>query len=98
VIVRHNDREYSHLFHLRKGSITVAVGEHVQRGQHLGEIGFSGAATTYAHLHYHLLDGPDFLRDRALPCTFSGVTVIENGERVFYDETVLDTGDFVRSA
>jgi murein DD-endopeptidase MepM/ murein hydrolase activator NlpD len=34
------------MFHFLKGSIKVAVGEHVKAEQPLGLIGFSGAATT----------------------------------------------------
>ena len=95
VIIQHNDKEFSHLFHLLKGSVTVEVGQQVQTGQMIGKIGFSGAATTYSHLHYHLLDGKDFLKDNALPCKFSDVTLFENGREQWYEETTLDSGDFV---
>ncbi len=95
VIIQHNAHEFSHLFHLLKRSVTVKVGQPVQCGQEVGKIGFSGAATTYSHLHYHLLDGKDFLKDNALPCKFTNVTLIENGHEVHYDEIALDSGDFV---
>ena len=95
VIIQHTEGEFSHLFHLLKGSITVKVGERVKTGQQVGVIGFSGAATTYSHLHYQLMDGPDFLKDKALPCKFSEVTLIENGEPRQYSKIALDTGDFI---
>lgn len=95
VIVQHTEGEYSHLFHLLKGSIPVKVGDYVRSGQKVGVVGFSGAATTYSHLHYQFMDGPDFLRDQALPCKFSDVTLIVNGEQKFYSSTALDSGDFI---
>lgn len=58
-----------------EGSVCVNVGERVSRGQMVGRVGFSGAATTYSHLHYQLMDGPDFLHGQALPCRFSDVTL-----------------------
>ena len=95
VIIEHTAGEYSHLFHLLKGSISVTVGEHVEAGQQVGLVGFSGAATTYSHLHYQLMDGPDFLTDQALPCKFTNVRLLENGKPEEYSQTILNTGDFI---
>jgi murein DD-endopeptidase MepM/ murein hydrolase activator NlpD len=95
VVIQHNEAEFSHLFHLLKGSIPVKLGEQVKAGQEIGKIGFSGAATTYSHLHYQLMDGPDFLKDNALPCKFQDVTLIENGQEKFFTEASLDSNDFV---
>jgi hypothetical protein len=95
VIIQHNPSEFSHLFHLLKGSVSVSTGQQVQAGQQVGLIGFSGAATTYSHLHYQLMDGKEFLTDQALPCKFSNVTLLENGEPKYYAEVALDTSDFI---
>lgn len=95
VVIQHNSHEFSHIFHLLKGSVCVSVGDIVKSGQMAGKVGFSGAATTYSHLHYQLMDGPDFLNDQALPCRFSDVTLIENGKSKHYQETTLDTSDFI---
>jgi hypothetical protein len=95
VIIQHAEKEFSHLFHLLKGSISITVGEEVKAGQQVGLVGFSGAATTYSHLHYQFMDGPDFLKDQALPCKFTDVKLIENGELKHYPETALDTSDFI---
>jgi murein DD-endopeptidase MepM/ murein hydrolase activator NlpD len=67
----------------------------VQAGEKIGEIGFSGAANLYSHLHYQLMNGKDFPKDSALPCKFSSVTLIENGQPKFYPAIALDTGDFI---
>ena len=94
-IIKHNDSEFSHLFHLLKKSVTVKVGDEVTRGQPVGKVGFSGAATLYSHLHYQLMDGKDFLKDNALPCKFSEVTLVLGGNEMRFENLVLDTGDFV---
>ncbi len=97
VVIRHNEWEYSHLFHLRKGSTSVSKGDIVERGQAIGMIGFSGAATTYSHLHYQLMDGPDFLKDNPLPCRFSDVTLVLGSKRMRFDDLSIDTGDIIWS-
>ncbi len=48
---KHNENEFSHLYHLLKCSCRVKVGEKVETGQEIAKIGFSGSATTYSHLH-----------------------------------------------
>ncbi|MBN1262197.1 MAG: M23 family metallopeptidase [Anaerolineae bacterium] len=98
VIIQHTDREFSHLFHLLQGSVCVDIGQQVSSGQYLGRVGFSGAATTYSHLHYQLMDGPDFLRDNALPCQFSDVMLWLNGKVAHFDKVALDTSDFILGA
>jgi len=97
VIIKHNEGEYSHLYHLEKGSIVVSLGESVVSGQLIGKIGFSGASTTYSHLHYQLLAGKDFLTGKALPFKFSNISLVYGTQEINYDELVLDTGDILRS-
>lgn len=97
IIIKHNEGEFSHLFHLLKNSIEVTLGQEVERGQPLAKTGFSGAATTYSHLHYQLMDGPDFLNDNPLPCKFSDVTLVLGSKKVRYEELSIDTGDFIQS-
>ncbi len=95
VIIRHNEGEFSHLFHLLRESVLVSVGDTVSRDQPIAKIGFSGAATTYSHLHYQLMDGADFLKANPLPCRFSDVMLVRGRELVRYKETTVDTGDTI---
>lgn len=95
IIIQHNQNEFSHLFHLLKGSACVSDGQPIKSGEKIAQVGFSGAATTYSHLHYQLMDGADFLNDQALPCKFTDITLIENGIQNHYLQTTVDTGDFI---
>lgn len=95
VVIRHNESEFSHLFHLMEGSVKVSVGDPVSRNQIIAKIGFSGAATTYSHLHYQLMDGEVFLRDNPLPFQFSDVVILQGAEKVRFGSTSVDTGDII---
>ncbi len=97
VIIKHNEEEFSHLFHLKKESITVSVGDGIKQGQQIGKIGFSGASTTYSHLHYQLMTGKNFLIDEPLPCKFSDIILLQGSTEKEYDNLSLDTGDIIRS-
>lgn len=95
LVIKHNDSEYSHLFHLLKDSVEVKVGDNVMRNQRLAKIGFSGASTTYSHLHYQLLDGADFLTSNPLPCRFSNIQILMGKTVTRYKITCIDTGDIL---
>jgi murein DD-endopeptidase MepM/ murein hydrolase activator NlpD len=95
IVIKHSEREYSHLFHFMQQELTVSEGETVETGQLLGRIGFSGTATVYAHLHYQLMDGPDFMQAQALPVEFENVTILRGRERLHLPRTVPETGEFL---
>ena len=95
VVIKHNESEFSHLFHLLKDSVKVSVGDTVSRNRIMAKIGFSGAATIYSHLHYQLMDGEDFLKDNPLPCQFSDVSLLRGKDKIRFDRTSIDTGDFI---
>lgn len=72
-VIKHANSEYSFYGHMIRHSVTVQKGDLVRRGDALGRIGnvgFSGAP----HLHFHLMDGPDFYSARGLPCHFANLT------------------------
>lgn len=95
VVIRHNEREYSHLFHILAGSIEVKAGQQVKTGDLLGRIGFSGAATVYSHLHYQLMDGPDFLTAESVPACFRQLTLIRGDTRETVSNVTIDTADII---
>ncbi|GAA2081133.1 hypothetical protein GCM10009821_22120 [Aeromicrobium halocynthiae] len=55
VVVDHGDGTFAAYAHLRRGSAVVAVGESVEVGQRLGEVGNTGN-TSMPHLHVQLMD------------------------------------------
>ena len=59
--------------HLQPHSLTVKVGDRVQRGQVLGLLGNTGNSTA-PHLHFHLMDGPSPLASNGLPYEFTRFT------------------------
>ena len=61
--------------HLRPGSVRVATGQRVRRGEVIGEVGFSGSGN-WPHLHFHVADAPSLLGGEGLPFTFDSFTVL----------------------
>lgn len=85
IIIDHLNGETSILAHFKKGSILVAVGDTVIKGQEVGQAGNSGASTE-PHLHYQLQNSPELLNGLGLPAQFldyyeDGVFV-ERGEPI----------------
>lgn len=74
VAIRHAGGEHSFLAHLVPGSVRVAPGDRVRRGEAVGLCGNSGHSTE-PHLHFQLQDGPDFFGAAGLPVAFSGCVV-----------------------
>lgn len=73
VVIKHAETEYSLLAHLRKGSICVSPGEHVERGQQIGRCGHSGNSSE-PHLHFHVQDHSFPYIGAGLPIRFEGRT------------------------
>lgn len=55
--VEHGSAEVSCALHLQNGSVRVALGEHVKRGQELAKVGRTGAQRV--HLHFAVSDLPE---------------------------------------
>ncbi|HEX3075262.1 MAG TPA: M23 family metallopeptidase [Lachnospiraceae bacterium] len=72
VAIKHAGGEYSFYGHMVMGSVTVAVGDKVKQGQVIGKVGHTGLSNC-PHLHFQLMDGPDFLTARGLPCSFTNI-------------------------
>ncbi len=70
-----SDGRFALYEHLMPGSIRVAKGDRVRRGQVLASLGFTGDSTE-PHLHFHVADSPSPLAGEGLPYEFEW-----NGER-----------------
>ncbi|MHA2357423.1 MAG: M23 family metallopeptidase [Candidatus Heimdallarchaeaceae archaeon] len=87
IVVEHSENESSFYAHLIPDSIKVKKGEKVKQGQVLGQIGNSGNSSA-PHLHFQLMQGPDFLTARGLPCYFTNITAIEGEKIELIDKTI----------
>jgi len=66
VVVDAGDGRFVWYEHLRQGSVEVAEGDRVQRGQRLGSIGNSGNSSR-PHLHFEVTDSPVLGHGEGLP-------------------------------
>lgn len=80
VVLKHPGGEYSFYGHLDTDSLTVKTGDFVKQGQVIGRVGHNGLSNC-PHLHFQLMDGPDFMTARGLPCSFTNISDI-SGNRI----------------
>ena len=73
VLIDHGFGEVSALWHARPGSLRVTVGDRVEAGQVVAEVGNSGRSSG-AHIHFHLTRNEG---DFALPAPFVDLIVDE---------------------
>jgi len=72
VVIKHANDECSFYGHMIPNSLTIEKGDIVRQGQVIGKLGNTGLSNC-PHLHFQLMDGPDFLGNRGLPCYFSNL-------------------------
>jgi hypothetical protein len=72
VSLKHANGEYSFYGHMIMGSVAVNKGDKVTQGQVIGKVGHTGMSNC-PHLHFQLMDGPDFSTSRGLPCSFINI-------------------------
>lgn len=76
-IIRFGDA-YAFFAHLSPGTMGLREGQRVSIGDRIGLVGHTGNSTA-PHLHFHLMDSPDVMTARGLPCAFKNVDVLEGG-------------------
>ncbi len=77
IILKHADQLYSKLSHLRKGSMKVAPGDHVKKGQIIAHCGNSGRSP-YPHLHFQVQSTP-YIGSKTITYPFSHYISHRNG-------------------
>lgn len=87
ITIKHQEKEFSTLAHLMPGSITVALGQKVVRGQVIARCGNSGN-TSEPHVHFQLNDERSFFASAGLPIRFRNVCAKENGKTCSADYIV----------
>lgn len=103
VVIEHAFDEYTFLAHFKQGSIIVKPGDHVYAGQPLGTCGNSGNSSE-PHIHFHVMDGPDFETARSIRIRFTDRFDPEQGSTVngvTYEEQkadIFEKGEVVGAA
>lgn len=82
--------------HLTPGSVAVRSGDSVRSGDVLGRVGHTGNSTA-PHLHFQLMDGPDPLTAKGVPCAFRAYEVFEAGGWRRVTDSVPRGSDRIRS-
>jgi Peptidase family M23 len=77
VIARRGDI-FAGFAHLAPGSVAVTEGQVVRVGEILGRVGHTGNSTA-SHLHFQLMDSPDLMTAKGVPCAFRSYEVLRNG-------------------
>lgn len=80
VMLKHGDKLFSILGHLRQNSIVVKAGEQINPGQKLGECGNSGYSTD-PHLHFHVQNSDVFAK---MDKDYKKINVAM-GQKVFFE-------------
>ncbi|HEX8550391.1 MAG TPA: tetratricopeptide repeat protein [Abditibacteriaceae bacterium] len=96
ILLEHEPGEFSVLAHLKNGSVAVAVGETVKRGQLLAQCGNSGS-TALPHLHFSFMGNYNGTRI-SQPAAFSGYTAWRHSWPVEVGRGVPAEGEIVQSS
>ena len=73
-IIDHHNGEYSLYAHMSENTLTIKPGDPVTQGQIIGRVGNTSNSDS-PHLHFHLMDSPDFQTANGLPVTFTDLPV-----------------------
>jgi hypothetical protein len=92
VVIDHGFGEFSSLWHMIPGSVKVKVGDRVELGQELGQVGNSGQSSG-PHIHFHMSTDPrDKRSELGLPAPFVDLHV----DGAWYERTMPVRGERVR--
>jgi hypothetical protein len=79
IVIKHNDKEFSLIAHLKPDSITVEKGQRVKQGQIIAQCGNSGN-TSEPHIHFQVNNSKNFFISAGLPIKCKNVIVNKDGK------------------
>jgi len=95
VILRSGD-VFAGFAHLAPGTLAVVAGQQLRTGDVIGNVGHTGNSTS-PHLHFQLMDSPDLMTARGIPCAFRAYEVERDGAWVAVTNGVPGRRDRIRS-
>lgn len=95
VIIKQTEHVYAALCHLQLGSVQVAAGQQVKKGQLIGRVGHSGNSFG-PHLHFQLMDSSDIVRSKGVPCAFEQYERYQDGKWQKVVHGIPTTNDRIR--
>ena len=78
VIIDHGNGEYGFYAHLSEGTIKVAAGDRVKKGQVIALLGSTGNSDG-PHLHFQITDSPELVNANGLPVSFEDIPAEQLG-------------------
>lgn len=82
--------------HLTTGSVSVRPGQVVRSGELVGRVGHTGNSTA-PHLHFQLMDSPDLMTARGIPCAFRRLELERDGRWEPAESVIPRRVDRIRS-
>lgn len=74
ILIKHFEKEYGFIGHLKPNSICVKAGEKVKAGQVIAKCGNTGNSSE-PHIHFHIQDGINFFTSAGVPIRFKNICV-----------------------
>jgi murein DD-endopeptidase MepM/ murein hydrolase activator NlpD len=93
IVIDHGHGIFSAYAHLKRGSVSVRIGDTVRRGQPIAAIGNSGSSN-FPHLHFQLMDAPD-MHGEGVPALFRNFERVQGDRNTRVSRGAIDTGETI---
>lgn len=94
-VIIQGDGVWTFLGHMKKDSVKVENGDEIGSGDLIGKVGHSGNSTA-PHLHFQLMDGPDPITAKGIPCSFKEYEWYHNNNWIKVENGIPKNKDRIR--